>query len=508
MRIVPALPLASLFVLAGCSGYTTRPAAKSAKPLAETAPMNYVRPCTQTPTTPSSAFDCDRRSILAMSGEFRVRFAFDETAALAPGYAPHNAQRSGGTELVEVIADTGDRISLQHILVLGKEHTVVKHWRQDWQYQPGQILRYRGKGRFEIQALAGSETHGAWSQTVYEVDDAPRYAGLGRWTHEAGEDSWESDRTLRPLPRREYTKRSDYQVLDVVNRHTLTPAGWVHEQDNTKRVLKSDGSGQALAREHGINSYTRIGDYDFGAGREYWARTATFWSAVRTVWDRRTAARPGFTTSPEPDGEPRIDEFFKLAERARKGEAVSENEISTILDRYVRPDAASGMALVTPAEGRAPRRSPSVPKRTRWSARHASSSRMNVVRSLGEIIRERSAPQSIRKRSSESAGARQRIARGHNGVDLAYRYLPRCGRPASLRSVPSSSHSHTGTLTPNARTSATAANKSVPPDKQAPDGRENGRTGHHRWPHARDVGRLPVRGQRRTQAYPVGRSLT
>jgi uncharacterized protein DUF6607 len=333
MRDLPALLLA--LSLAACSGYATRPA-QNAPPLAEAAPATYQRPCAQSPSTPEQAFDCDRKSILAMAGEFRVRFAFDETVALAPGYAPHAAQRSGGTELVEVIADTGELISLQHILVLGKEHSVVKHWRQDWQYQPRQVLRFRGNGRFEVQPVADTDARGAWSQTVYEVDDAPRYAGIGRWTHADGEDSWESDRTLRPLPRREYTKRSDYQTLDVVNRHALTPAGWVHEQDNTKLVIDADGRMRALARERGINSYTRIADYDFAAGREYWSKTSAYWAEVRAEWGREFAAHPRFTTSPEPNGEPRIEEFFKLAERVEKGGTIAPAEIRAVFEQYVR----------------------------------------------------------------------------------------------------------------------------------------------------------------------------
>lgn len=331
------LSLTALLLLAGCSGYTTRPPAKAAVPLAEAAPTDYARPCADAPATPQAAFDCDRKSILAMAGEFRVRFAFDETAALAPGYAPHAAQRSGGTELVEVIADSGETIALQHILVMGKDHVVVKHWRQDWQYQPATRLRYRGNGRYTTVPVAPTDARGAWSQTVYEVDDAPRYAGVGRWTHAAGEDSWQSERVWRPLPRREYTRRADYQVLEVVNRHTLTPAGWVHEQDNTKLVLDPAGNTHALAREHGINSYTRIGDYDFGAGRAYWNATAAYWSDVRAEWQRVAEAHTEFAISPEPNGEPRIGEFFELAEKSQAGEAVSAADVRALVNRYVQP---------------------------------------------------------------------------------------------------------------------------------------------------------------------------
>ena len=330
MRPLPASLALALALTACATPYATKkPDTKTAKPVAEAAPAAYTRPCAD------SSFECDRKSILAMAGEFRVRFAFDETAALAPGYAPHDPQRSGGTELVEVIADDGRHISLQHILVLGPDHAVVKHWRQDWQYEPAHVLRFRGNGRFETETVAADAAKGAWSQTVFEVDDAPRYAGIGHWTHDEGVDAWTSDRTWRPLPRREYTKRSDYQALEVVNRHTLTPAGWVHEQDNTKLAIASDGKVTSLAREVGVNSYTRITDYDFGAGRTYWQKTGAFWTDVRGRWQRIEDANPRFTTSPEPNGEPRIEAFFTLAERVEKGEAVAPAEIDAVFAKYV-----------------------------------------------------------------------------------------------------------------------------------------------------------------------------
>ena len=331
MRHLPAsLALALTFTACSATYATKKPDAKaSPKPIAEAAPATYVRPCAET------SFECDRKSILAMAGEFKVRFAFDETAALAPAYAPHDAQRSGGTELVEVIADDGRHISLQHILVLGPDHTVVKHWRQDWQYEPTQVLRFRGNGRFETETVARDVAKGAWSQTVFEVDDAPRYAGIGHWTHDEGVDAWTSDRAWRPLPRREYTKRSDYQALEVVNRHTLTPGGWVHEQDNTKLTIAADGKITSLAREVGVNSYTRIADYDFGAGRAYWHKTNAFWTEVRARWQKLEDVHPRFTTAPEPNGEPRIEAFFTLAARVEKGETVAPAEIDAVFAKYV-----------------------------------------------------------------------------------------------------------------------------------------------------------------------------
>jgi len=333
---------ASVVLLTACAGTPPKKPASAATTL-PAAPAQYTPPCAALPPAERSGYECDRRSILAMAGEFRVRFVFDETAALAPGYQPKAPQRSGGTELVEVVRDDGDTIVLQHILVMkmGEDVHVIKHWRQDWHYQPASLLRYRGNGRFETEALDPATAAGAWSQVVYEVDDAPRYAGIGRWRHEAGVDAWESDLTRRPLPRREFTKRSDYQALDVVNRHTLTPAGWVHEQDNTKLVLHADGSEQALAREHGVNSYTRITDHDFGPGREYWRKTQAYWADVRAEWARGFALHPSFVLSPEPNGEARIGEFFAQAERAGNGETIGRAEIDAVLTRY-------GLALDQP----------------------------------------------------------------------------------------------------------------------------------------------------------------
>jgi len=338
----PSLSIPLLLCVLACAACSATHAAKTAPkkapvpaPLAIAAPAEYTRPCVDDPATAEEAFECDRRSILAMAGEYHVRFAFDETAALAPGYEPHKAQRSGGTELVEVIADTGTYISLQHILVMGDAHHVIKHWRQDWRFEPAAVLRYRGKGRFETEKLEPEAVKGAWSQTVYEVDDVPRYAGIGRWVHAEGVDAWESDRVWRPLPRREYSKRSDYHALEVVNRHTLMPGGWVHEQDNTKLALRDDGTVQALARERGINRYTHKTDYDFEAGREYWRNTAPYWARIHARWKRIYAEHPTFTTLPEPDADERIEAYFDLAERAGKGEAVGDAEIDALFAKYV-----------------------------------------------------------------------------------------------------------------------------------------------------------------------------
>ncbi|UXI67573.1 DUF6607 family protein [Tahibacter amnicola] len=340
--------LAAPMLAVGCATTGHRSTGAAKQNVAAAAPTDYVRPCPVPPVDATSAFECDRRSILAMAGEFRVTFAFDESQALAPGYVPHAAQRSGGTEWVFVVEDQGTSIALQHILVVGPEHTVVKHWRQDWRYQPADILLFRGHDRFERVAVDPDRANGAWSQTVFEVDDAPRYAGIGRWSHANGVDAWTSDFTWRPLPRREYTKRSDYHVLGAINRHTLTPQGWMHEQDNLKLVLADDGSTHALVREVGVNTYSRVDDVDFSAGKAYWERTGEFWRTVRHSWQRALAA-PASDIVTSLDGKPRFEALFALAEKVGPGTAVSQGDVEQILARAIRPltAATSGAASGT-----------------------------------------------------------------------------------------------------------------------------------------------------------------
>jgi hypothetical protein len=310
MKIRFAAVCAIASALAGCAGSGGyRATAKENTKPAYTEVERAVPQCAPT----EAKFDCDRRAILAMLGEYKVSFRFDETAVLAPGYVRKPEQRSGGFETVVLIADEGQRIDLQHILVVGGGH-VVKHWRQTWVYQADPIWSFEGGQHYRAKDRDDAAVPGTWTQFVYEVSDAPRYAGSGRWNHNYGVSTWTSDRTWRPLPRREYTKRDDYQLLNVENRHTITPQGWTHEQDNTKVQRTEDGRDRTLVREFGFNDYRRIDGYDFSPGYAYWKKTAAFWAAVRERWAQRLAEPQGLTLGYPTDDEKFITAMFEAAE--------------------------------------------------------------------------------------------------------------------------------------------------------------------------------------------------
>ncbi len=284
--------------------------------------------------------EADRQAILAMAGEYHVTFQFQETVGVEPGYELKDPYRSEATEFVEVIEDTGDFISLQHVLVLKNEQTgedrVVKHWRQDWTYEDDTLNAYRGDRTWERVTLDPQDVAGTWSQAVYQVDDSPRYEAIGEWTHTGGRSAWESQDTWRPLPRREYTKRSDYQVLVAKNRHTITPEGWVHEQDNYKLVLGDDGQPEkVLTHESGLNVYDRVDDVDFAAGRQYWEETSEYWQDVRAVWTD-VLNQPGrVTLKPKVDDQRLHSVMFDMATEVREAGGYESAKMKPVIQERI-----------------------------------------------------------------------------------------------------------------------------------------------------------------------------
>lgn len=288
--------------------------------------------CTTTSTTDTSispavepdfehsqaAFERDREAILAMTGEYDVTFDFREVVALQPGYEFAEPKLSGAWEVVRVIEDRGDFISLQHFLLVGEEDDpmVIKHWRQDWEYEPARIMAFRGHDDWDMVDIPAAEAAGAWAQSVYQVDDSPRYAAIARWDHDATLSTWEPDTSWRPLPRRDDTTRNDYDVIEAVNRHVITAWGWVHEQDNTKIVVDETGTATPLVREVGVNTYVRTDLAHDDAADNYWAATRDYWTLVRAYWDNLEANTPGFHVEDDAEGTllygPMLDASMRL----------------------------------------------------------------------------------------------------------------------------------------------------------------------------------------------------
>ena len=269
-----------------------------------------------------STFERDRQAILSQAGQFRVHFDMRETVSFDTDYDPLEEKLSGGSEIVRVVYDQGDRISLQHILVMahGERTVVVKHWRQDWAYQPRAVLTYSGPNQWAMQDIPAEDRAGTWSQTVWQTDDSPRYGGYGRWSYENGLSQWTSNPTWRPLARRDAVRNPVYDRYLGTNRHILRPNGWVHIQDNMK-MSGRNGEPVAIVQEDVVNTYEPSTSYTPKPGDDYWAATQEYWAGIRQEWDAITARDGGIYVEETPEtGAATGIPLMELAQKIQDGE--------------------------------------------------------------------------------------------------------------------------------------------------------------------------------------------
>jgi hypothetical protein len=248
----------------------------------------------------AASFGQDRADILAMAGNYKVKFDMQESTRWDPGYTPLAPKVSGGNESVRVVEDTGRKIVLQHLLVadVNGKPVVIKHWRQDWEYEPARVLVYSDRNTWRWEDVPEKMRTGRWSQTVFQVDDSPRYGGWGQFETQGGVRRWRSSWTWRPLARRDAVRHPVYDRYLSINRHQNGPDGWVHWQDNTKMGLK-DGKLVPIVQEYVLNTYTRFDGYNVKAADDYWAATRDFWAAIRAHWDEVAKAKNGIAIDEE-----------------------------------------------------------------------------------------------------------------------------------------------------------------------------------------------------------------
>tara|TARA_B100001063_G_C16667970_1_gene504695 strand:+ start:151 stop:1059 length:909 start_codon:yes stop_codon:yes gene_type:complete len=231
----------------------------------------------------------DSNAIMNMCGCFEVSFNFSETIKLnnRENYVPsEDYQTTPVYELALPIKKNKNEISIQHILQVGDENyrSIVKHWRQDWLYQNKDLYLYDKENNWTYKNLSRLDVKGQWTQKVFQVDDSPRYEGSSSWVHVDGKSLWENQ-TPAPLPRREFSKRNDYNVLIRNNRHEITNYGWFHGQNNEKIDKVNDTEKESLALEVGYSYYKRVDDENCKYAKDWWLENEKKWSIVRDVWD-------------------------------------------------------------------------------------------------------------------------------------------------------------------------------------------------------------------------------
>jgi len=253
----------------------------------------------------------DRANIDKLCGCFEVEFKYAETFASDKGYKYHDREEiSGGTELTFPVEVSDKKIVMQHLLVI-TDSMIIKHWREEWTYENPVIWKYNGDKVWTKETLKPEAVKGKWTQTVWEVSDEPRYQGISEWVKADGKTFW-LNTTDAPLPRREYSVRSDYNILKRTNRLVLNADGYTHEQDNQK-IIRANGTDKLLVEEKGINSYKKLDDSECAAAKAYWEKNKVYWNKVRKTWDDYISTHQTISLQSKVDGKVLHDYLFALA---------------------------------------------------------------------------------------------------------------------------------------------------------------------------------------------------
>ncbi|MAZ27211.1 MAG: hypothetical protein CL868_09070 [Cytophagaceae bacterium] len=256
----------------------------------------------------------DIQSIKDMCGCYEVTFKYTETFSPEIDYEKHLDYTAAGLEWAGLVEDGDNKISIQHILVV-QDTMIIKHWRQDWTYEDNSVFYYDKNNSWNFKKDT-VDVAGTWTQKVFQVDDSPRYSGIATWIHKDGRDYWENY-TDSPLPRREYSKRDDYNVMRRGNHVEITPGGWVHEQDNDKIIRDEDGD-QLLAQEKGYNVYTKVPDERCQAAATWWKENEGKWAEVRDVWTDVYNREGKLTLKKAVDEQPLFMHLFPMETTAGK----------------------------------------------------------------------------------------------------------------------------------------------------------------------------------------------
>lgn len=274
----------------------------------------------------------DIKAIKSMCGCYEVKFNFTETFKYSKdslNYKASETKHDSGLEWVELVEDQSNKISLQHLLIVGTgENDIVKHWRQDWLYENTDMYYFYKDENWKYNKLSAKNAKGQWTQKVFQVDDSPRYEGSSTWVHVDGTDYWKNT-TDAPLPRREHTKRNDYNVLKRRNIQEITSFGWIHEQDNDKIIREDKGNDVILAQEKGMDIYTKVEDSKCKIAQNWWTVNNPVWTKVRSKWSNVYGRNIDLSLQKKVDGKTLFSKLFALKPTA------TQAEVDTIINAFV-----------------------------------------------------------------------------------------------------------------------------------------------------------------------------
>lgn len=276
--------------------------------------------------------DKDLSSIKAMCGCFEVSFNFAETFSYSKDstYQASKNKYDKALEWVQLVDSNEDFVSMQHLLIVGDvlNPYVIKHWRQDWMYENTDSFPYAADNTWPYKSNDASEVTGQWTQRVFQVDDSPRYEGSATWVHVDGRSFWSSTADA-PLPRREITKRQDYNVTLRRNHHEILDWGWSHDQDNDKLIREVNKKDIVLAQEKGYNTYKKVENERCIAAQVFWKDNKEMWALVRKEWNTIFSMRQNIQLKNKVEGK-RLYQYLFALESDTKSE-----EINAIINSFL-----------------------------------------------------------------------------------------------------------------------------------------------------------------------------
>ena len=274
----------------------------------------------------------DLASIKAICGCFEVNFNFAETFSYSKDsiYQPSENKYDKALEWVQLVDSNEDFVSMQHLLIVGDvlNPYVIKHWRQDWMYENTDSFPYTIDNTWPYKSNDASEVTGQWTQRVFQVDDSPRYEGSATWVHVDGRSFWSSTADA-PLPRREITKRQDYNVTLRRNHHEIFNWGWSHDQDNDKLIREVNKKDIVLAQEKGYNTYKKVENERCIAAQVFWKDNKVIWALVRKHWNTIFSMRQNIQLKNKVEGK-RLYQYLFALESDTKSE-----EINAIINSFL-----------------------------------------------------------------------------------------------------------------------------------------------------------------------------
>jgi hypothetical protein len=226
----------------------------------------------------------DVKSIERMAGCYEVTYVSKETRSFSPTYNIRSKDnKEVGLEWIGIDRSNAHEVHLQHILVMND--MVQKHWRQEWTKNPKRQVAYLGNQTWENTTVAMPANHKRplWSQSVLQVDDAPRYACAAEWIHAKNYSSWNCIDTYSPLPRREFSQRKDYNLLLRSNHHQVSKKQWFHFQENEKFNVV-DNVYTWIAHETGTNTYKKVASSKCSAAKDWWKNHKHNWNIIQDMW--------------------------------------------------------------------------------------------------------------------------------------------------------------------------------------------------------------------------------